>query len=97
MYEIVTIPPKEGKKIQCQCGYEWIYSGSSVRYATCSKCRSVVTLQPKRKNQQKSSYEIKDKDIKKRPSQSHREGGSTLRGCDSSNQTTPRCDKGDGM
>ena len=48
----VTIPSKRGIRIQCKCGYEWIYSGNSVLFASCSKCHSTTTLQPKRKQQQ---------------------------------------------
>ena len=49
--EIVTIPPKRGIKIQCKCGYKWTYTGNSVLFASCPKCHSTTTMQPKRKQQ----------------------------------------------
>lgn len=48
LFKQVIVPAKNGLEIHCQCGYAWIYCGSSNRYASCPKCRSAVTLQPKR-------------------------------------------------
>jgi hypothetical protein len=47
-FKQATIPAKNGLRIYCQCGYSWIYCGSSDRYASCPRCRSAVTHQPKR-------------------------------------------------
>ena len=47
--EIVTIPQRKGIRIQCKCSHKWIYCGNSVLFASCPKCHSTTTLQPKRK------------------------------------------------
>lgn len=47
--EIVTIPEKKGKKIQCKCGNIWIYCGKSQKYCSCSKCRTTITINKKNK------------------------------------------------
>jgi hypothetical protein len=88
MYEIVSIPPKEGKKIQCQCGYEWIYCGSSDRYATCSRCRSVVTLQPRRK---KLLPEAKEQQDNKKPLRTTLKIAHPAQPPNSSDQKHPLC------
>ncbi len=49
---LVIIPSKRGIRIQCKCGYQWTYSGINVLFASCPKCHSTTTLQPKRKHQQ---------------------------------------------
>jgi len=41
MFEIVTIPAKNGIRLRCHCGHAWIYLGKSRLYASCLKCRSV--------------------------------------------------------
>jgi hypothetical protein len=43
------IVKKRGRKLKCKCSYEWIYCGKSELYAHCPKCRSTVTINPKRK------------------------------------------------
>lgn len=48
----VIIPSRKGIRIQCSCGYLWTYSGASLFFASCPKCHSTITLQPKRKQQQ---------------------------------------------
>lgn len=44
-----VIIQKEGRLIQCRRGHRWIYFGKSQFFATCPKCRSTVTISPKRK------------------------------------------------
>jgi hypothetical protein len=48
----VIIPSRKGIRIQCKCGHEWTYCGNSILFASCPKCHSTTTLQPKRKQQQ---------------------------------------------
>jgi predicted Zn-ribbon and HTH transcriptional regulator len=48
----VIIPSKRGIRIQCKCGYRWTYSGIRILFASCPKCHSTITLQPKRNQQQ---------------------------------------------
>ena len=50
---VVIIPQKTGRRLKCNCGYEWIYTGKSEFFASCSRCRSTVTIQPKRKQSKK--------------------------------------------
>jgi hypothetical protein len=52
--EIITLPPRRGVKIQCKCGHIWTYCGNSFLFASCAKCHSTTTLQPKRKQQFKN-------------------------------------------
>ena len=47
--EIVTIPEKKGKKIQCKCGNIWTYCGKNQNYCSCSKCRTTITINKKNK------------------------------------------------
>lgn len=42
------IPEKIGKQLQCNCGKRWIYGGKSELFASCPRCRSTVTIKPKR-------------------------------------------------
>ena len=49
MSELVNIPGRTGKRLRCNCGYAWVYLGKSEIYASCPKCRSTVTIQPKQK------------------------------------------------
>jgi hypothetical protein len=43
---------KRGRRLKCICGYEWVYCGKSELYAHCPKCRSTVTINPKRQRPQ---------------------------------------------
>jgi hypothetical protein len=47
--EIVTIPEKKGKKIQCKCGNIWTYCGKNQNYCSCSRCRTTITINKKNK------------------------------------------------
>lgn len=49
MFETVTIPARTGIRLRCRCGHAWIYLGKSRLYASCPRCRSAITLRPKRK------------------------------------------------
>jgi hypothetical protein len=40
---------KIGRRLNCKCGNEWWYCGKNAFYAQCTKCRSTVTISPKRK------------------------------------------------
>jgi lipopolysaccharide biosynthesis regulator YciM len=46
---IVIIPQRTGRRLNCNCGYQWVYAGKSEFFASCPHCRSTVTIQPKRK------------------------------------------------
>ena len=39
---------KEGRTLQCKCGYNWIYTGKSMLFASCPRCRTTVTINPKK-------------------------------------------------
>ena len=56
----VMLPAVSALKSTCQCGYVWAYRGLR-QHASCPKCRSMVTLQPKRKGDNKS---CKGKEVK---------------------------------
>lgn len=45
--ELVAIPAKTGRRVTCLCGYTWVYLGTRV-HASCPRCRSSVTIEPKR-------------------------------------------------
>jgi hypothetical protein len=49
IFETVIIPEKKGIKIKCKCGNIWIYCGKKLNYCTCSKCRTSITINSKRK------------------------------------------------
>ena len=49
IFETVTIPEKKGIKIQCKCGNIWIYCGKNQNYCSCSKCRTTVTINKKKR------------------------------------------------
>jgi hypothetical protein len=49
IFESVTIPPKKGIKIECNCGNIWVYSGKNPNYCSCSKCRTTITINKKKK------------------------------------------------
>jgi hypothetical protein len=60
--EIVTLPPRRGIKIRCKCGHKWTYCGNSLLFASCPRCHTTNTLQPKRK---KPLPQPKDQEDKK--------------------------------
>ena len=50
MYKEVT-ETRQGFRIKCirkTCGHEWNYFGNAEKYVCCPKCRTSVTLFPKR-------------------------------------------------
>jgi len=49
---------KEGRALQCKCGYNWIYTGKSTLFASCPRCRTTVTINPK-KTRNNESADIK--------------------------------------
>ncbi|HSF50933.1 MAG TPA: hypothetical protein VLA74_09260 [Nitrososphaeraceae archaeon] len=50
MYEIIIIPQKEGKKLNCQrCGHFWIYTGLNQFICSCPHCRTTITINKKNK------------------------------------------------
>lgn len=46
--KLVPIPARIGIRLTCLCGYTWIYLGTRA-HASCSRCRSRVTVNPKDK------------------------------------------------
>jgi len=50
MFEIIKIPAKQGLKIECRrCRHDWIYTGQNHFYCSCPKCKTTITINPKRK------------------------------------------------
>jgi hypothetical protein len=49
IFETIVIPPKKGIKIKCKCGNTWVYCGKKQNYCSCSKCRTSITINSKRK------------------------------------------------
>jgi hypothetical protein len=49
---VVIIPQKTGRRLKCNCGYEWIYTGKSEFFASCPRDRSTVTINPKKRQRQ---------------------------------------------
>jgi hypothetical protein len=45
----VIIPQKIGRRLQCNCGYLWVYCGKGEFFASCPRCRSTVTIHPKKR------------------------------------------------
>jgi hypothetical protein len=43
----VMLPAVSVLEVHCQCGYVWAYRGVR-QHASCPRCRSMVTLHPKR-------------------------------------------------
>jgi len=55
---------KTYKEIRCQrCKHVWLYGGKSEYFCSCPKCRSSVSLHPKRKKESKISEDDFLKDI----------------------------------
>jgi len=45
---------KQPIKLKCpKCGYEWWYKGSSVYYASCSKCKFSLNIKNKFRGEKK--------------------------------------------
>ncbi|HSF51979.1 MAG TPA: hypothetical protein VLA74_14570 [Nitrososphaeraceae archaeon] len=50
MFEIITIPEKQGLKMNChRCGHDWIYTGQNLFFCSCPKCKTTITIMSKRK------------------------------------------------
>lgn len=48
MTEIIIIPEKKGKKLNCQrCKYWWVYTGNNQFVCSCPHCRTTVTIKKK--------------------------------------------------
>jgi len=55
MFKEIT-ETRRGLRMKCTrktCGYEWDYFGQSEMYVSCPRCRTMITLHPKRRTDRK--------------------------------------------